>query len=120
MNVEMETRGGIVVVRVLDSRFDAASAGDFRLRMGEAVAGGAKKIVVDLSPVRFMDSGALGSVLAVLKSLPPGGDLRLSGVHEPVRGVFRMTRLDKVVAIDDTVDDAAAAFGAAAPGRERA
>jgi anti-sigma B factor antagonist len=119
MNVEMETRGSVLVARVLDSRFDAASAGDFRLRMGEVVAAGSTKIVVDLSPVRFMDSGALGSVLAVLKTLPPGGDLRLSGVHEPVRGVFRMTRLDKVVAIDDTVDDAAAALGAPAPGPER-
>ena len=110
MNLELETRGSVLVASVLDHRFDSASVGDFRSRIGEAVAAGATRIVLDLTPVRFMDSGALGSVLAVLKSLPPGGDLRLSGVHEPVRSVFRMTRLDKVVSIDDTVAEAEAAL----------
>ena len=110
MNLEMETRGRVLVARFLDPRFDAASVEDFRARMGGAIAGGAACIVLDLSPVRFMDSGALGSILAVLKTLPPGGDIRLSGVHEPVRSVFRMTRLDKVVGIDDTVEEAEAAL----------
>ena len=111
MNLEMESHGSVLVARILDSRFDAASVADFRTRMGEAVAEGSSRIVLDLTPVRFMDSGALGSILAVLKTLPPGGDLRLAGVHEPVRGVFRMTRLDKVVSIDDTVEEAEAALG---------
>jgi len=111
MNLELETRGSVLVASVLDHRFDSASVGDFRSRIGEAVAAGATRIVLDLTPVRFMDSGALGSILAVLKTLPPGGDLRLAGVHEPVRGVFRMTRLDKVVSIDDTVEEAEAALG---------
>ena len=119
MNLELETRGSVLVASVLDHRFDSASVEDFRARIGAAVASGAARIVLDLSPVRFMDSGALGSVLAVLKTLPPGGDLRLAGVHDPVRGVFRMTRLDKVVAIDDTVEAAAAALGYVPAGPER-
>lgn len=110
MNLELEPRGDVVVARIQDGRFVAGDAEDFKRKMAEA----GKRIVLDLGEVKFMDSGALGAVLGVLKSVQPAGDLRLASVQAPVRAVFRLTRLDKVLAIDPDVEASVAAFGKAA------
>ncbi len=112
MNLEFETQGDVLIARVLDGRFDAGGAEDFKQRLAEQVAAGRRRLVLDLSHVTFMDSGALGAVLGVLKSVPPPGDLRLAGVTNSVRTVFRLTRLDKVLSLHDDVAAAVASFGA--------
>ncbi|MCC6129308.1 MAG: STAS domain-containing protein [Acidobacteria bacterium] len=111
MNLSFEGQGDVVVVRLLSSRFEAEASDEFRRRMTEYIASGASHFVLDLSAVKFMDSGALGAVLSVVKSLPSTGDLRLAAVNDPVRTVLRLTRIDKVLSIFDDVDDALRSFG---------
>ena len=77
-----------------------------------ALAGSAPKVVLDLSRVAFIDSAGLASILSLVKGLPEGGDLRIAGARDAVRAVFRLTRLDKVLALHDTVEDAVAAVEA--------
>jgi anti-sigma B factor antagonist len=111
MNLSFETRGEVLLTHVLDTRFEAGAADDFKKLMSEQVSQGRTRIVLDLSGVKFMDSGALGAILGVVKSLTPPGDLRLSGVKEPVRTVFRLTRLDKVLSLLPDEETAIASFG---------
>ena len=98
--------------RIEDARLDALSAPDFKARMSGALAGTAPKVVLDLSPVAFIDSAGLASILSLVKGLPEGGDLRIAGARDAVRAVFRLTRLDKVLALHDTVEDGVAALEA--------
>lgn len=113
MNLELESRGDVVVARVLDHRFVVGDAADFKRRLFESLESGGKRVVLDLSDVAFMDSGAIGAVLGMAKSLPQPGDLRLAAVQEGVKTVLRLTRLDKVLSIHPDVEAAVASWGPA-------
>lgn len=112
MNLTIESQESFILARVEDARLDALSAPDFKARMAGALTGAAPKVVLDLSPVGFIDSAGLASILSLVKGLPEGGELRIAGARDAVRAVFRLTRLDKVLAIDDDLDAAVAAMGA--------
>lgn len=111
MNLTIEPQESFVLARIEDSRLDALSAPDFKARMTGALTGSAPKVVLDLSPVSFIDSAGLASILSILKGLPEGGELRIAGPRDAVRSVFRLTRLDKVLPLHDSVEDASAAMG---------
>lgn len=72
-----------------------------------------KKVVFDLSGVSYIDSTGMGVIVSCLsKVVKAGGGLRLAGVIERVRHLFKITRLDNVVAFYPTVLAAAESFQA--------
>lgn len=88
-------------VSVPGARLDAAVATTFKDSMRRILTEGAGPVVLDLSEVMFMDSSGLGAVIAVLKSMPDGRDLRLYGLTSNVMRVFRLTHMDSVFTIMD-------------------
>lgn len=89
---------GAQVIRVEESRIDAAVAIQFKDRMREiAVSGG--RIILDLGQVDFVDSSGLGAIVAVMKFLAPDGKLELAALTANVGKVFHMTRMDSVFTI---------------------
>lgn len=67
------------------------------------------QVVVDLSEVGFMDSSALGTLVVMFKALrDSGGRLCLTGVQQPVRTVLKVTSVDQVIDVYDTVQAAEA------------
>lgn len=111
MNLTIEPQESFILARIEDARLDALSAPDFKARMTGALTGAAPKVVLDLSGVAFIDSAGLASILSLVKGLPEGGELRIAGARDAVRAVFRLTRLDKVLPLHDSLEDAAAAMG---------
>jgi len=102
------TRGSTVVV---------ALAGDIDIhtapQLDELLAGllteGRTEVVVDLAGVSFLDSSALGVLIAAQRDLAAaGGGLRLAAPRPQVRKVFGITRLAEVIALFDDVDAACA------------
>ncbi len=112
MNLTIEPQESFILARIEDARLDALSAPDFKARMAGALTGAAPKVVLDLSPVGFIDSAGLASILSLVKGLPEGGELRIAGARDAVRAVFRLTRLDKVLPLDDDLEASVAAMGA--------
>ena len=112
MNLTIEPQEAFILARIEDARLDALSAPDFKSRMAGALTGAGPKVVLDLSPVAFIDSAGLASILSLVKGLPEGGELRIAGARDAVRAVFRLTRLDKVLPLDDDLEAAARALGA--------
>ncbi len=112
MNLTIEPKESFILARIEDARLDALSAPDFKARMAGALTGAAPKVVLDLSPVGFIDSAGLASILSLVKGLPEGGELRIAGARDAVRAVFRLTRLDKVLPLDDDLEASTAAMGA--------
>ena len=112
MNLTIEPQEAFILARIEDARLDALSAPDFKARMAGALTGATPKVVLDLSPVAFIDSAGLASILSLVKGLPEGGELRIAGARDAVRAVFRLTRLDKVLPLHDDLDEAVAAMGA--------
>ena len=69
---------------------------------------GVKAIVLDLASVQFMPSLALGVLMKWNEACKRREqELRLAAIVPQVRDVFRITRLDRVLHLFDTVEDAA-------------
>ncbi|MDP2738190.1 MAG: STAS domain-containing protein [Pseudorhodobacter sp.] len=99
MNLSAEARDGALVVHLGEARLDAAIAIQFKDRMREILIQPAPRVVLDLSEVTFLDSSGLGAIVAVMKTLPKGRALELSGLTPNVEKVFHLTRMDSVFTI---------------------
>ena len=106
MDLQIEGRGGVTVIRPAEARLDALGAVAFKDRMKAAVEGAPGRVVLDLSGVGFIDSSGLGAVVAVRRFLRAGQALDLAGLTAPVARVFRLTRMDMLFAIHPEVADA--------------
>lgn len=80
-----------------------------RERLVEIIDGGARHVVVDLSRVDFLDSSGLGVLVGALKRLrTAGGELGVVCASDKLLKIFRITALDRVFALYDTVEAATA------------
>jgi anti-sigma B factor antagonist len=97
---------GIGVVTIV-GRLNLASAGRLREHLAGLLEGGTSRIVVDLAQTTFVDSSGLGALISGLKSArQAGGDLRIARATEDVNSVLRLTNLDRVLRVRDTVEGA--------------
>jgi anti-sigma B factor antagonist len=118
MELSMSTRTlGDHTVLEVGGEVDVYTAPRLRERLVELVEQGARHVVVDLSRVEFLDSTGLGVLVGALKRLrAAGGTLGLVCAHERLLKIFRITALDRVFALYDTVEAATSATDAdAAP-----
>ncbi|WP_334099718.1 STAS domain-containing protein [Thermotoga petrophila] len=66
-----------------------------------------KKIVLDLSSVSYMDSAGLGTLVVILKDAKINGkEFILSSLKESISRILKLTHLDKIFKITDTVEEA--------------
>lgn len=98
--------GGLTVVTVGEDRIDAAGAIAFKEAMRNATEGGAGPVILDLGGVDFIDSSGLGAIVAVMKHLGRDRRLHLAALLPNVDRVFRLTRMDSVFPIHDSLADA--------------
>jgi len=100
----------ISVVTLQAESLDASNANDFKRLVGSTVSAKAK-IILDLNRVQFIDSTGCGSILSYLRQLNPvGGDLKLCGVSKPVRSLFELVRMHRILDIFNTREEAARSF----------
>ena len=105
-----ERQGEVLVVTATDE-LDARNAGLAKEFFRSTVSSGERRIVVDLSPLSFIDSSGLGALLAALKAArQEGGDVRLCGLTPPVRSIFELTRLFRIFDIFSDRSQAVASY----------
>jgi anti-sigma B factor antagonist len=72
------------------------------------LAGGRIHLVLDLSSLRFCDSTGLGTLVRAHRlAVRSGGSLRLCGPGPQLRRMLAVTNLDRLLPVDDAVDDGA-------------
>jgi anti-sigma B factor antagonist len=106
MEVSVKTEEDICVVSVLHSRIDAAVALEFKETMRRSARDCSAHIVLDLGQVDFIDSSGLGAIVATMKHLAPARSLILAGMTPTVDKVFKLTRMDSVFSIFQTLEEA--------------
>jgi anti-sigma B factor antagonist len=90
---------------------DLGSPAELR-RMLHTVTGARSRIVVDLTGVTFIDTTALGALLGALRrTRAADGWIRLVCRNPAVLKVLRMTDLDSVFDIHDSIDEVRALTG---------
>ncbi len=108
--MRVEHVNGIVVV-ALDTELDANTALRVKQELGSAIGDQARRVVLDLSRLDFIDSAGLGVLVSLVKVLRArGGDMRLVGLKDPVRMIFQLTRLEKVFKIFGDREKALASY----------
>lgn len=85
----------------LKGDFDASSTQGFREQVDSNLGAELTSCVVDMAQVEFIDSSAIGELVALFKRLDgEGRDLRLINVGGQPAEMFQFLRIDKVIPIE--------------------
>ncbi len=109
-----------IVVVELETELDANTAPRVKEELESAFGDQTRRVILDLSQLDFIDSAGLGVLVSLVKALRArGGDMRLVGLRDPVRMIFRLTRLDRVFKIFGDRGEALASYGGSSSGTYR-
>jgi anti-sigma B factor antagonist len=115
-SVRTEQLSGDAYLIALTGEVDLYTAPEFKQELLDAIAKGAKQVVVDLSGTTFIDSTTLGVLVGGVKRLRTNdGQLSLVCSDRNITKIFEITGLDRVFTIHATRDEAVAALGVAGP-----
>ena len=86
---------------------DLASAPRFVSQAADAIRGGARRLLVELDGVSFVDSAGLAALLNVLRrATAHRTPMVLVGARPQIRNVLAQTRIEREFAFADTIADA--------------
>lgn len=112
MNIESSTSRGVLVL-ACSGELKLGSGDDaLGLAFDEAVATGARLLVLDLSRLKWMDSAGIGAVVRCGKhAAEKGAVLKIVVAAEGrVRKILSVTQLDRAFEIFDELEPALASF----------
>jgi anti-sigma B factor antagonist len=81
----------------IDGTLDAVTAPDLRAVVDELVNEHRKAVVLELSSLRLIDSSGVGVIVSLFKRMrAQGGQVKIVGLRDQPRAIFRLLRLDRV------------------------
>lgn len=112
MNLQLNLFDNITVIK-LTGRIDSHSVHKLRQQLALTAEHQGAHIILDLGGVDFIDSSGLAAIVHGMKQCRAnGGDLRLCRLHQSVRMVLELTRLDKALDIFPNQESALHSFAA--------
>jgi len=104
----------VIVVRLDGVIYFGEESSSLRLRVKDLLDT-SRQIVLDLSGVTHIDSGGLGTLVALHASAKKsGGEIKLANLANHPKEVLQITKLVTVFEIFDRAEDASASFKRAA------
>jgi len=113
MTVSTSHVDGVAVVHVHDARLTYPMLSEFVTTVTGLIAGGDKKLVLDLSPVTYVDSATIGCLMDLFRQATAAdGQLKLAGVQQRVATMLTMTGAHNFLEAHADTGAAIASFGA--------
>ena len=113
MKVTTEQAGGIAIVRVGETRIMYSLLGDFSTVVTGLLAEGRRQILIDLTPVTYVDSATIGCLMDLYRQVHhAGGRLKLSGVQKRVHTMLTLTGAQNFIEIHGDEPTAVRSFEA--------
>ena len=113
MNLRTEQTGAVVIVRVGETRLMYPILSDFSSAVTALVAAGTRNILIDLTPVTYVDSATIGCLMDLYRQVHgAGGHLKLSGVQKRVETMLTLTGAQNFIEIHADEPTAVKSFGA--------
>ena len=113
MNVTTEDHGRVSIVRVGEPRLMYPILSDFSSAVTSLVSAGKSDILIDLTPVTYVDSATIGCLMDLYRQVHgAGGRLKLSGVQKRVETMLTMTGAQNFIEIHADEPSAVKSFGA--------
>jgi anti-sigma B factor antagonist len=105
---------GVIVVYLSGAIFFGEESASLRLLVKDLLKQ-SRQIVLDLGDVTYIDSGGLGTLVALYASARKiGGDIKLARVGRRANEVLQITKLVTLFEVFDKAEDAVASFSRAA------
>ena len=113
MNLTTDHQGDVAIVRVLEARMLYPILSDFASTVSGLVQQGQRKLLIDLTPVTYVDSATIGCLMDLYRQISSaGGEVKLSGVQKRVETMLTMTGTQNFIDVHPDADAALASFGA--------
>lgn len=108
LRIEVEPSGPTAIVRLVGSA-DMNVTDQLRDQLVGLVDAGHHMLVLELSGLKFINSMGLGAIIAAhLRCRHCKTEIRLVSPQPPIRDLLRITRLDRLFPIFDSLDAALA------------
>ena len=112
MNLTTDRAHGIAIVRVGETRLMYPILSDFSAAVTGLLAAGRREILIDLTPVTYVDSATIGCLMDLYRQVSgSGGHLKLSGVQKRVETMLTMTGAQNFIEIHADEPSAVRSFG---------
>jgi anti-anti-sigma factor len=112
MQLSLEKSGDVRIVRVKEAKLTYPVLSSFFVEVRQFVEDGARKLVIDLEAVTYIDSAAIGCLMDIRRLLEDrDGAVKLSGLQPRVETMLSMTGVHKIVDVHREEAEALAAFG---------
>jgi anti-sigma B factor antagonist len=112
MNVTTEQSGAVSIVRVAETRLMYPILSDFSAAVTNLLSAGRREILIDLTPVTYVDSATIGCLMDLYRQVSgTGGHLKLSGVQKRVETMLTMTGAQNFIEIHADEPTAVRSFG---------
>ena len=112
--VRVEDASSDLSILVVGGEVDYEVSPQLKAHMMRAIKAGARRLVLDLSDVTFIDSTAIGVIAGAVEKLDEaGGSLAIDSTHEKVVQIFEITGLDSVITLHASREEAVAALAIA-------
>ncbi|QFU09903.1 Anti-sigma-B factor antagonist [Rhodobacteraceae bacterium THAF1] len=105
MQIDMQTRDNVLMVRPMEDRLDAAVAVQFKDAMRDLPIDAPARVILDMGGVQFLDSSGLGAVIGAMKLLAPARRLEIADLTPAVAKVFKLTRMENFFTIHASASD---------------
>lgn len=81
------------------------------LRIKELIAKNIRYFIMNFRNLKWLNSDGIGAIIGCLTTLRnSGGDISFTNVHDAVSKYFRITKLDSIIKIYSSVDEAVKRF----------
>jgi anti-anti-sigma factor len=113
MNVKTEQHAAVSIVRVGETRLMYPILADFATAVSALIAAGKHEILIDMTPVTYVDSATIGCLMDLYRQVTAaGGHLKLSSVQKRVETMLTMTGAQNFIEIHADEPAAVKSFGA--------
>jgi anti-sigma B factor antagonist len=91
------TDNGDDTVLAIEGTLDAVTSPELRTLVDDLVNESRKEVTLELSSLRLIDSSGVGVIVSLFKRVRAyGGNVRIVGLRDQPRAIFRLLRLDRV------------------------
>jgi anti-sigma B factor antagonist len=112
MNLTTEQNAGIAIVRIGETRLMYPLLADFAGAIAALLAGGSRRVLLDLSRVTYVDSATIGCLMDLYRQTSAaGGTLKLAGVQKRVETMLTMTGAHNFLEMHPDEASAVKSFG---------
>lgn len=111
MKLQIDSVGDVKIVRIQEDKLLYTKLSDFLARVTGLVEAGTRKLIIDFSAVRYVDSASVGCLMNIHRLLSEqAGVVKLVGLRDRVATMVSMTGLQKLIDVYGEENAALASF----------